>query len=37
MKPTSSQAGAWDVMAMDRGTICRKEAAINTPAAKHMK
>jgi len=36
MKPTSNQAGAPGLMAMARGTICRKEAAISTPVATHM-
>ena len=35
--PTSSQAGACGFMESDLGMMCRKEAEISTPAAKHMK
>jgi hypothetical protein len=35
--PTSSQIGACGFIAKDLGMMCRKEAAISTPAAKHMK
>jgi hypothetical protein len=35
--PASSQAGACEFIEKDLGMMCRKDAEISTPAAKHMK